>query len=368
MYAKKLSDMDKRIKLVWLLSIITISLIFCGQIYWLYNQFEYNNEENVIQLENVCRHALNKDLALRETLYKKNKKKVKQPEITIKIWIKDAKNSNNYVPRNTDLSYIFKGMKKTVNIYGANASQAFDLYKRFQVSSSEQFRKERFDSILIAEGYDSTRNIKLYKTNKCFISPVYTITGNIIKHIHVNYSYNPLTCEAVCFDIDVPVKRVMSSMAWQLSGSVILLFVLIFCLWYQIKTIIIQKRIDGIRHEFMKNMIYEMKQPAVSDDDEPVIHIGHTEFMYTMNELHYNSERVIITSRQAEILRILADRKGEMVSREEILESVWGNNSYANSMALNVQITYLRRALKSDKSVMIDSIIKKGYVLRCDKN
>jgi len=368
LYAKKLSDMDKRIKLVWLLSIITISLIFCGQIYWLYNQFEYNNDENAIQLENVCGHALNKDFTLRETLYKNNKKKTKQLEITIKIRIKDAKITNNHVPKNTVLSYIFKGKKKVINIYGVDASQAFDLYKRFQVSSSEQFRKERFDSILIAEGYDSTKNLKLYKTNKCFISPAYTITGNIIRHIHVNYSYNPLTCEAVCFDIDVPVKRVMSSMAWQLSGSVIMLFVLIFCLWYQIKTIIIQKRIDGIRHEFMKNMIYEMKQPAVSDDDEPIIHIGNTEFMYAMNELRYDSERVIITSRQAEILRILTDRKGEMVSREEILESVWGDNSYANSMALNVQITYLRRALRSDNSVMIDAVIKKGYVLKCDIN
>lgn len=95
------------------------------------------------------------------------------------------------------------------------------------------------------------------------------------------------------------------------------------------------------------------------------IRIGDIDFIYAINELRHGNERVIITSRQAEILRILAERRGELVTREDILEAVWGDDSYANSMALNVQITYLRRALRSDSSVVIDAIIKKGYVLKC---
>lgn len=33
-------------------------------------------------------------------------------------------------------------------------------------------------------------------------------------------------------------------------------------------------------------------------------------------------------------------------------------------MALNVQITYLRRALKPDPAVSIEAVIKKGYILK----
>lgn len=73
---------------------------------------------------------------------------------------------------------------------------------------------------------------------------------------------------------------------------------------------------------------------------------------------------MLITSRQADILRLLALNVNQAVSRDRLLEAVWGAASYANSLALNVQITYLRKALKNDPSVRIESLMKKGYVLR----
>lgn len=49
------------------------------------------------------------------------------------------------------------------------------------------------------------------------------------------------------------------------------------------------------------------------------------------------------------------------------MKHVWGTSSYANSLALNVQITYLRKALRNDSSVKIESLMKKGYVLHTEK-
>ena len=59
---------------------------------------------------------------------------------------------------------------------------------------------------------------------------------------------------------------------------------------------------------------------------------------------------------------MLAENMGSMVERDAILEQVWGDSSYANSLALNVQITYLRRLI-TDPSVTITSLKKKGYIL-----
>ena len=103
--------------------------------------------------------------------------------------------------------------------------------------------------------------------------------------------------------------------------------------------------------------------------DKEVYQLGHTTFDYTNNELRTQANKVMITSRQAEILRMLIKNKGSVVSREQLLEHVWGDTSYANSLALNVQITYLRKALKEDTSIIIESLMKKGYLLRdllCD--
>ena len=108
------------------------------------------------------------------------------------------------------------------------------------------------------------------------------------------------------FSVLIPVTRTLKAMMWQLIGSIFLFFILIGCLYYLVKTIVFQKRIDGIRHEFLKNMIYELKQPKEGDKgEESAVFIGSISFYYAQNELQCNS-REVITSRQAEILKLLA--------------------------------------------------------------
>lgn len=98
--------------------------------------------------------------------------------------------------------------------------------------------------------------------------------------------------------------------------------------------------------------------------EEEVYHFGETTFTYSNNELRTRASRVLITSRQADVLRLLVKNIGNVVSKEMIQETVWGTVSYANSLAVNVQITYLRHALQHDATVKIESLKKKGYVLK----
>lgn len=71
-----------------------------------------------------------------------------------------------------------------------------------------------------------------------------------------------------------------------------------------------------------------------------------------------------IRERFDQILRILACNLNKTVDRTILLKAIWKNDSYANSLALNVQITYLRKALKKDLSVGIVSLTRKGYMLK----
>lgn len=97
---------------------------------------------------------------------------------------------------------------------------------------------------------------------------------------------------------------------------------------------------------------------------EESYHFGNTVFNYTINEIRTGNQKVLITSRQAEILRILATNLNLAVDRDLILNTVWGTNSYANSLALNVQVSYLRKALRNDTASGIISLPKKGYMLK----
>ena len=99
-------------------------------------------------------------------------------------------------------------------------------------------------------------------------------------------------------------------------------------------------------------------------NEKEVYTFGNTTFDYTNNELRTSASKVLITSRQAEILRLLVKHMDSAVSRETILEQVWGVASHTNSLALNVQISYLRKALRNDDSVQIESLMKKGYAIK----
>ncbi len=100
------------------------------------------------------------------------------------------------------------------------------------------------------------------------------------------------------------------------------------------------------------------------ESEKEVYTFGSTTFDYTNNELRTTASKTLITSRQAEILRLLTKHLNTSVSRDTILEQIWGVASYTNSLALNVQISYLRKALRNDASVQIESLMKKGYVLK----
>jgi len=91
--------------------------------------------------------------------------------------------------------------------------------------------------------------------------------------------------------------------------------------------------------------------------------IGQTIFDRNLSTIEIDGVVQHLSARQSEILTILAQNIGLTVERDIILQSVWGNDSYANSLALNVQITYIRKLLEPDTTISIVSLKKRGYRL-----
>lgn len=93
-----------------------------------------------------------------------------------------------------------------------------------------------------------------------------------------------------------------------------------------------------------------------------VFQLGDTAFRPNLLSLTYKGENHTLSVRQSEILQMLAEHQGSPFDREVILENIWGDANYSNSLALNVQISYIRRLL-DDPSIIISSLKKKGYIL-----
>ena len=90
-------------------------------------------------------------------------------------------------------------------------------------------------------------------------------------------------------------------------------------------------------------------------------------FDSNLSTIEYAGTVQHLSARQSEIFTILAQHIGQTVERSYLLEHVWGNDSYANSLALNVQITYIRKILAPDPSISIVSLKKRGYILEVNK-
>ena len=70
-----------------------------------------------------------------------------------------------------------------------------------------------------------------------------------------------------------------------------------------------------------------------------------------------------LTHKEASILRLLCLNAGLVVKRDEILISVWGDNTYFNGRSLDVFMSKLRKLLKSDSDSEIISVHGVGYRL-----
>ena len=115
--------------------------------------------------------------------------------------------------------------------------------------------------------------------------------------------------------------------------------------------------------ELIAKINERFESDLMSKDEE--YELGEMIFRPNLSTLSYRGETHSLSVRQSEILLILARNIDRMVERETILNAVWGDASYSNSLALNVQITYLRKLL-ADPSVAITSLKKKGYILTAE--
>lgn len=77
-----------------------------------------------------------------------------------------------------------------------------------------------------------------------------------------------------------------------------------------------------------------------------------------------NGRRIDLTKTEFNLLELLAEQSGIVVSRETIYEHVWGYNFETNSKSLDVYVGYLRRKLSTaDETDPIRTVRGVGYCL-----
>lgn len=99
------------------------------------------------------------------------------------------------------------------------------------------------------------------------------------------------------------------------------------------------------------------KKTAAAD----VIQLGKYQFYGNRQVLVHGVEEKKLSYREAELLKVLYESRDGIIDRKDILNLLWGNDSFFNSRNLDVYITKLRGYLKNDDNLEILTIKGIGY-------
>lgn len=89
--------------------------------------------------------------------------------------------------------------------------------------------------------------------------------------------------------------------------------------------------------------------------------IGKFQFQLNRQLLTNGKEEKKLSYRESELLRLLYENRDKIIDRRDILNLLWGNDSFFNSRNLDVYITKLRSYLREDPSLEIITIKGVGY-------
>lgn len=92
-------------------------------------------------------------------------------------------------------------------------------------------------------------------------------------------------------------------------------------------------------------------------------YIGTYRFNFVKQELIHSKEKFNLTSREAELLKILYENKNQLTDKKAVLLALWGDDSVFNGRSMDVFITKLRKYFRHDTSISILNVRGLGYKL-----
>ncbi len=96
------------------------------------------------------------------------------------------------------------------------------------------------------------------------------------------------------------------------------------------------------------------------DKQENIVDIGELSLNLDKFEVRVRGKVIDLTLREFEVLRYLANQPGQVVTREALLEKVWGYEYYGDIRTVDVTIRRIREKIENDTSSPKILITKRG--------
>jgi two-component system, OmpR family, alkaline phosphatase synthesis response regulator PhoP len=99
--------------------------------------------------------------------------------------------------------------------------------------------------------------------------------------------------------------------------------------------------------ELMARIEVLLRRPAIRDSSSE-LQLGSIRFNTRRAELSRSGKPIPISAREFRLLRYFTEHRGEALSREELLQAVWGYDSAPTTRTVDVHVAWLRQKLEDD--------------------
>lgn len=104
------------------------------------------------------------------------------------------------------------------------------------------------------------------------------------------------------------------------------------------------------------------------NEDREILECADLRVDVSQHHIERGDTSINLTIQEFKLLKILLENKDRIVSRSELLDSVWGVNGYNTTNVVDVYISYLRNKIDSDHNIKLIRTIKgRGYMIQSDE-
>jgi DNA-binding response OmpR family regulator len=119
----------------------------------------------------------------------------------------------------------------------------------------------------------------------------------------------------------------------------------------------------SIQELLMRMEVFLRRTKKLQADTKEEYQIGKLRFCFNELKIYHNGEVISLTQRESDLLRFFAQHINKILKREEVLLHVWGKDDYFLGRSMDVFITKLRKLLKADPAVVLETIHGVGFRL-----
>ncbi|MDR2499150.1 MAG: HAMP domain-containing histidine kinase [Tannerellaceae bacterium] len=280
--------MERRIRIVWALSLISAALAIGVQAYWLYNQYKYvidtYAEDTAARVFDVCEreYEMRKaaDKRPMSIMMQRNTAIVdsaaissRQANMVFAFSMKTPIDSPSIeMPKRLDsinLQPVSEVGHRVMNLSIVSPNDLSDDalqqgIRRAITESSVPFSHALLDSLLRAEMPDISYVMEPWEAaDSANYASRWEKTGGLAHPLlKIRYAYSPLERKGMVILLPIPPQPIFGRMAFQLGISFGLLLLLTGSFLFQIKTIMKQKKLGELRESFVNTMVHELKRPV----------------------------------------------------------------------------------------------------------